>query len=114
MRAAFSLGPGFLFATLLTAPLAAQTSPTEKAAARALANEGDAALKKKDYATAFDKYDKAARLVPEALTLTLGIARAQLGLGKLVEAREAYNVVVRTALDLSLGRSDAGRNWQID
>lgn len=84
-------------AVLSTMPAAAQT-PTEKAAARALANEGEAALKKQDYATAFEKYDKASRLIPDALTLTLGLARAQLGLGKLVEAKESFNVVMRTPL----------------
>lgn len=83
--------------TLSPSPAAAQTA-TEKAAARALANEGEAALKKNDYATALDKFDKASKLVPDAITLTLGMARAQLGLGKLVEAKESFNVVMRAPL----------------
>jgi hypothetical protein len=80
--------------------LAHAEGPTaaEKASARALANEGASALKKQDFATAFEKYDKASKLMPDAVTLTLGLARAQVGLGKLVEAKEAYNTVIRTAL----------------
>lgn len=77
---------------------AAGPTAAEKASARALANEGAAALKKQDFATAFEKYDKASKLMPDAVTLTLGLARAQAGLGKLVEAKEAYNTVMRTEL----------------
>lgn len=87
----------FTSIALSTTPAAAQTA-TEKAAARGLANEGEAALKKKDFAVAFEKFDKASKLVPDAITLTLGLARAQLGLGKLVEAKESFNLVMRAPL----------------
>ena len=87
-----------LVGTLLLPTDVQAQSATEKAAARALANEGEAALKKKDFATALEKFDKASRLIPDAITLTLGVARAQLGLGKLVEAKESFNVVIRTPL----------------
>ena len=41
-------------------------SAADKATAKTLATEGDAALKKKDYQTAFAKFDEAARLVPDS------------------------------------------------
>lgn len=72
-------------------------SAADKAAAKTLATEGDAALKKKDYKTAFDKFDQASRLVPDSATVALGLARAQVGLGKPVDAKESYNNVVRAA-----------------
>lgn len=100
MRVAFARCFALVFFTTVAVtatPVAAQT-PTEKAAARGLANEGEAALKKNDYATALEKFDKASKLVPDAITLTLGLARAQLGLGRLVEAKESFNVVVRAPL----------------
>lgn len=107
MRRALPLSFALAFATLASAAAvvtissdAAAEGPSaaDKASARTLANEGDAALRKKDFATAYDKYTKAGKLMPDALTLTLGLARAQLGLGKLVEAKESYNNIVRTAL----------------
>ena len=60
-----------LVGTLLLPTDVQAQSATEKAAARALANEGEAALKKKDFATALEKFDKASRLIPDAITLTL-------------------------------------------
>ena len=72
-------------------------SAADKATAKTLATEGDAALKKKDYQTAFAKFDEAARLVPDSATVALGLARAQLGLGKPVDAKESYNNVIRAA-----------------
>ncbi len=72
-------------------------SAADKATAKTLATEGDAALKKKDFQTAFTKFDEASRLVPDSATVALGLARAQVGLGKPVDAKESYNNVIRAA-----------------
>jgi hypothetical protein len=56
--------------------------------------DGQAALDKKDYATAEDRFRRADSLF-HAPTLLLGYARAEAGLGKVVNASEAYNRIVR-------------------
>jgi hypothetical protein len=75
---------------------AGDAKPTEaaKAAARTLGKEGQEALEHKDYAVAAEKFARADRTY-HAPTLLLGLARAQVGLGKLVEARETYDHIVR-------------------
>ena len=65
----------------------------DKATARQLGLEGEDALNKKDYKTAEDKFKRADALY-HALTLTLGLARAQSANGKLVAAQESYNRVL--------------------
>jgi hypothetical protein len=82
-------------------PAARAQSAADKAAARALADDADAALAAKNYGTAAEKYQKALGLVPTALTLRLGLARAQAGIGKFLEATESYNSIIRTPLDAS-------------
>ena len=85
-------------ATLSFAPTAfAQAQPTsdEIATARALGQEGQGALDKKDFKTAEDRYGRAWKLYPQALSLGVGYARALIGNGKLVAAQEAYNKVMR-------------------
>ena len=62
--------------------------------ARALAEEGRAALERFDYRSAEERFTRAEALI-HAPTLRLGLARAQVGLGKLVEAHESYQRIVR-------------------
>jgi hypothetical protein len=75
------------------------TSPSDadRVTARALAHEGYEAQMHGDYARAVDRFRRADALV-DAPTLLLGIARGQVGLGKLVEADETYRRIVRTTL----------------
>jgi hypothetical protein len=83
-----------LVALSLAAPAWADPSDADRATARALAQEGQSALEKQDFATAADRFARADALV-HAPTLLLGRARALVGLGKLVEAQEAYERIVR-------------------
>ena len=62
--------------------------------ARALAHDGYEAQTHREYAVAEDRFRRAESLV-HAPTLELGLARAQVGLGKLVEAHETYRRIVR-------------------
>jgi hypothetical protein len=78
---------------LLPAAAAAEPSPADRATARALGLEGEAALDGQDYVKAADRFARADALF-HAPTLLLGLARAQVGLGKLVEAQETYRRVV--------------------
>jgi tetratricopeptide (TPR) repeat protein len=77
----------------LAAPARAQDDAT-RAAARALAYEGNAAYERGDYAVAEQKLDKAFSLVTVPI-LGLASARARQRLGKLVEAAERYRQVIR-------------------
>jgi hypothetical protein len=72
-------------------------SPSARATARSLAREGADAQKKGNYALAADRFERAEALV-DAPTLLLGLARAQVGLGKLVEADETYRRIARAQL----------------
>ncbi len=77
---------------------ASAPSPADRATARALGMEGQDALARKDYVTAEDQFRRADELYP-APTLLLGYARAETALGKLVNASEAYNRIVREGVD---------------
>ncbi|APR76694.1 Hypothetical protein A7982_02041 [Minicystis rosea] len=66
-----------------------RVSESDKATARTLAREGYGALDKKDYAGALERFTRADALF-HAPTVTLGLARAQVGLGKLVSAEGTY------------------------
>jgi hypothetical protein len=79
------------------APQARAQSDGDRATARALGQEGQAALDKKDYATAEDRFRRADKMV-HAPTLMLGLARALAAEGKYVEAQESYNRIVREGL----------------
>jgi hypothetical protein len=80
-----------LLAGSLTPTLAlGQTSDTDKATARDLTIEGYKSLESKDYAGALDRFTRADTLF-HAPSVILGMARAQVGLGKLVSAQELYN-----------------------
>lgn len=72
----------------------AQAADASRAAARTLAFEANAALEKKDYATAAERFARADALV-HAPTLLLGLARANVGLGKLTIAHGLYSRIVR-------------------
>jgi hypothetical protein len=80
--------------TLGGAPIARAQSAADRATARELGKDGQAALDIKDYATAEDRFRRADALF-HAPTLLLGFARAEAGLGKVVNASEAYNRIVR-------------------
>ncbi len=78
----------------------AQPSDADRATARALAREGYEAQKHARYDLAADRFQRAEALV-HAPTLLLGLARAQVGLGKLVEAHETYERIARETLSPS-------------
>ena len=95
-----------LLALLTVAPAAvfaqgpepsSQAANANKATARDLTVQGFAALDKKDYATAAGLFAKAAAL-HHAPTVLLGLARANVGLGKLLTAQEAYSQIVNETL----------------
>jgi hypothetical protein len=83
-----------LAATALLPGLAQAQSDEDRATARKLSFEAATALEAKDYAAAAEKFSRADALF-HAPTLTLGLARAQVGLGKLVAAQESYQRIVR-------------------
>lgn len=83
-------------ASSVSTPALAQTD-SDKATARELAKEGAEALDKKDFAKAADRFARADKLF-HAPTLVLGLARAQVGLGKLVAAQENYHSILREEL----------------
>ena len=87
--AALSLGLALVSATAL-----ADVPDADKAAARALAQQGQDALDRKDFTTAVDRFERARQLFP-APTLAVGLARAQVGVGRLVAAQETLNRVLR-------------------
>jgi hypothetical protein len=77
-------------------PCVAHASPSDadRATARALAREGYEAQKRGAYALAAERFARAEELV-DAPTLLLGLAHAQVQLGKLVEAEETYQRILR-------------------
>jgi hypothetical protein len=88
-----------LFATLLglcliPASALADVSDADRATARTLGQDGHEALDHKDYATAADRFTRADAIV-HAPTFQLGLAQAQVGLGKWVSALETYNRILR-------------------
>jgi hypothetical protein len=83
-----------LASMLAQAPAFADVSDVDRATARALTLEGYEALDRKDYATAADRFRRADELY-HAPTVALGLAHAQVGLGKLVEALATYSRIVR-------------------
>jgi len=85
-----------LAATLaLAMPGAAHAqSAADRATARQLGQDGQSALDARDYVTAEDRFRRADALF-HAPTLLLGWARAEAALGKVVNASEAYNRIVR-------------------
>jgi hypothetical protein len=88
------LGSALLAGLCLARPAAAQPNAEDRASARSLAAEGYDALERKDYATAVDRFRHADALV-HAPTISVDLARALVGSGKLVEASERYQLVIR-------------------
>ncbi len=86
--------------------LRAEPSESDRQQARALAAEGYDALQHKDYAVAEERFRKADKLV-HAPTLVVDWARALTGLGRLVEAYERYELVLREGVSDS-----APASWQ--
>jgi hypothetical protein len=84
---ALTLAPGLGFAQ----------PDADRAAARSLGLEGQAALEHSNYPLALDRFSRADKLY-RAHTLILGLARAQVGLGKLVAAHETYARLAREPL----------------
>jgi hypothetical protein len=84
----------------LLAPGQARAAGTEidRAMARSLAAEGYEALVKKKFATAEDRLRRADELF-HAPTIVVDHARALVGLGRLVEARERYQLVIREGVE---------------
>lgn len=72
----------------------AEETAADRATARQLAAEGQAAFEKGDFETAADRFARADTLV-HAPTLLLALARAQVKLGKLVQANENYQRILR-------------------
>jgi hypothetical protein len=88
-----SLASG-LAVLLCAGHLRAEPSASDRATARALADEAGEALDQKSYEVAADKFGRADALV-HAPTLLLGLARAEVGLHKFVEASESYQRILR-------------------
>lgn len=97
---------GLICALSLAWPAWAEPTEADRATARALALEGHAALTKKDFATAADRFGRADAMV-HAPTLVVDWARALQGLGRYVEAHEKYELVLREGVDAS-----APKSWQ--
>jgi len=93
----FAMTPLLVALCLGPSPAFAQVSEPDRAAARALGKEGHDALDNKDFATAADRFSKANAII-EAPTFLLGLAQAQVGLGKLVAARETYRLILKDPL----------------
>jgi len=74
---------------LAALPLVAQQDTTDRDAARNLGKQAQAALKQGDFAAARELFEQAERRF-HAPTLLLGLARAEVGLGRLVAARGVY------------------------
>ncbi|MDC0745128.1 hypothetical protein [Polyangium mundeleinium] len=85
---------------LLSPGTASSQTAEEKAAARSLAQQGAEALQKKDYAEAIDLLSRAEAIIHAPPHLLL-IGRGQVGLGKLVAARESFLKIIREELPAS-------------
>lgn len=98
-RAAHGWRAGLVLALglMLSSGAARAQSDEDKAAARTLATQGAEALNNKKYAEAIDLVSRAEAIV-HAPTHLLMIARAQVGVGKLVAARETYLKLTREEL----------------
>jgi len=82
-----------------------EPSSADRATARTLAQEGYVALRDKDYSTAADRFTRALALV-HAPTILRDLARAQVGLGRLVDAHETYSLIIREGV-----AADAPQPW---
>jgi hypothetical protein len=99
------LASALLSTVLFTQAAWAEPTAADRATARTLAQEGQDALEAKKYSVSVDRFSRAESLV-HAPTLLLGLARAQLGLGNLVESQESYNRIIREGV-----APNAPRSW---
>lgn len=103
----------FLIAVLLLSSLlvpsvaVAQSPDADRTNARDFAVEGYKALQSGDYAFALDRFIRA-NVLYHAPAITLGLARAQAGLGRLVSAQDLYTRAAREVLPPSA--STASKN----
>jgi len=89
------LAATLLVATTSGVALAAEPSPADIAQARELGQQAQTAFDAGNYAESEKLWIGASNLYPAAPTLTLGLARTQAKLGKLVLAQESYNKIIR-------------------
>jgi hypothetical protein len=94
LRSFFLLSLGVL---LHAAPLRAQVTDSQRAAARDLFKEGDALQRSGKLVEALDKFQRA-QAVFDAPTNLLRIAECEAALGRLVESAEAFRAVLRAQL----------------
>jgi len=94
MKAHRSIAAVLLTLAVVPTPAFADVSDADRATARALTLEGYEALDRKDFATAGDRFKRADELfhVP---TVTLGLAHAEVGQGRLVSALATCSRIVR-------------------
>jgi hypothetical protein len=86
---------GWVVASTLLAPAAAaEPTPEDKETARHLLEKGNEAFAAEDYAAALDAF-RDADAIMGVPTTGLGVARAELALGHLVRARDAFLRVAR-------------------
>jgi len=78
-----------------TLAFAQEASPQDIAQARQLAGQGQTAFDAGNFAESEKLWSAAAKLYPQAPTLTLGLARAQAKAGHVVGAQESYNKIIR-------------------
>lgn len=89
------LGATLFLGTTSSVGLAANPSPQDIAQARDLGQQAQAAFDAGNFAESEKLWTGATNLYPAAPTLTLGLARTQAKLGKLVLAQENYNRIIR-------------------
>ncbi|HEX3774747.1 MAG TPA: hypothetical protein VHV51_09805 [Polyangiaceae bacterium] len=106
MRRTIGFWSGLAFVLLSAGSALADPTAADRATARSLAGEGYQALQAKDYATAIDRFSRADALV-HAPTLMIDWARSLVGVGKLVEAQERYEQIIREGVD-----PKAPKSWQ--
>jgi hypothetical protein len=97
-RTCLVLAAAFALAGLPASALA--QSDEDRATARALFFQAQEALSHNDFTAAADLFGRSDALM-HAPTTSLGFARAQVGLGRLVGAHETYNRIVREGLPAS-------------
>ena len=93
-RARATIALAGALAGLVFTPRAFAQSAADRTTARSLAAEGEAALDAQQYGVAEDRFRRADALV-HAPTLVVAHGRALMGLGRLVEAYERFQLVLR-------------------
>src|SRR5689334_22048125 len=96
---------GLAAASTSSAVLAHEPTPKDRATARDLAIKGYEALQAGDYALSADRFKRADALV-HAPTLLVDLGRSYVGLGRLVDAHEAFQQVLREGAP-----ADAPASW---